>query len=321
MESQARYFLVGSVVSALIFATILFILWVSDVGGDKASRFYIVYFREQGLSGLQVDSQVTMKGIKVGSVSDFTIKPDDVERVKVLLKLEEGTPVKTDTRAVIKRNLLTGLATVELTNTSNSTPILEEIREGESFPVIPEGQTPLDQIANTVPSVINDAGEIVQRLRILLSDENVRNVSLTLENIRKFSEFLGENSQTFTEIALCTKTLAEDTQKLVVAWEKTGREMNVETTKVAQDLTTTLKQITQTAKTLDEETKVLSASWNQNSSRLVLEFTNLARDISVAAQSLSTTLEEFENPRSLVAGPAHDSLGPGESRKEKEGER
>ncbi|MCC6931814.1 MAG: MCE family protein [Deltaproteobacteria bacterium] len=314
MESQAKYFLVGIIVSMLIVAAIFFVLWVSDVDGDKGTRFYTVYFKEQGLSGLQVDSQVTMKGIKVGTVSEFKIRPNDVERVKVTLKLASNTPVKTDTRAVIKRNLLTGLAIIELAHTSNSTPELTEIPDGENYPVISEGQTPLDQLTSSVPNVINDASEVMQRLKYIFSDSNLENITSIIKNMESFSSFLGENRETFSQAANNLKETLENSKKLILAWEKTGRSVDNNVNTATKELVEALNQITETSKTLDEQSKSLTTSLNQNTVKLVSEVSNLARDLSIAAQSLAITLEEFEEPRKVITGPAKGALGPGESR-------
>ena len=44
MESKAKYFFVGIVVSVLIILTVFAILWAADVGEDKKVKFFTVYF-------------------------------------------------------------------------------------------------------------------------------------------------------------------------------------------------------------------------------------------------------------------------------------
>src|SRR5262249_12081003 len=135
------------------------------------------------LDGLQINSDVRMKGIKVGSVASLQISKKNIALVKVNIRVDEDTPVKVDTRATIKRNLLTGLATVDLDKSSQESALLTEVKPDEEYPVIPEGRSELDEVAASVPDLIHDASESIKRLNALLSDENVQLVHDIVANV------------------------------------------------------------------------------------------------------------------------------------------
>ena len=312
MESKAKYLFVGIVVSILIVLGVLSILWVADVGKGEKVKFFTVYFREQGLSGLQTDSTVTMKGIKVGTVTEFAIMPSDVERVRVVLKIAENTPVKVDTRAVIKRNLLTGLANIELTETTNYSPLLVDVPPGERFPVVLEGQTKLDQIASTIPGLIDDTSKLVARANGIVSDDNLKNISATLANLERFTAFLSSNADNFEATAKSLRTFSEDGQHLAASLDKLSRDADKNLESTVKQLNATLKQIEITAKTLDEQSKVVTSSAFQAFDRLTFEIGGLSKDLAVAAQAFANAMEQFENPRAIIIGPPKGALGPGE---------
>jgi phospholipid/cholesterol/gamma-HCH transport system substrate-binding protein len=189
MDSKVRYKIVGFF---LIFHLIVFtflLLWLAGGAGFEKVDRYIVYFQRQSLDGLQKDSLVSMRGIRVGVVEGFVISEDNIERVKVLLKLDNGIPVKTDTRAVIRRNLLTGLAKIDLIGGTQSAELLE-IVDGNQYPIIPEEVTQLDKIADEVPDILEKIDYVAVRLNQLFSEENISSLESTLGSLEKITSEL-----------------------------------------------------------------------------------------------------------------------------------
>ena len=138
MEPEARYTLIGAVVLALVAAAIGGFLWLNSSGRGSDFRFYTVYFEHQSLDGLQVGSAVNMRGIMVGRVERYSIEPDNINRVRVLLRVERQTPVRQNTKASITRNIVTGIARVRLVTPSPPGPELTRAPPGERYPVIAE---------------------------------------------------------------------------------------------------------------------------------------------------------------------------------------
>lgn len=189
MDSKVRYKIVGFF---LVFHLIVFtflLLWLAGGAGFEKVDRYIVYFQRQSLDGLQKDSLVSMRGIRVGVVEGFVISEDNIERVKVLLKLDNGIPVKTDTRAVIRRNLLTGLAKIDLIGGTQSAELLE-IVDGNQYPIIPEEVTQLDKIADEVPDILEKIDYVAVRLNQLFSEENISSLESTLGSLEKITSEL-----------------------------------------------------------------------------------------------------------------------------------
>jgi len=279
MESHAQYTLVGTVVLVLVALTVFGALWLSRAGDSREYNYYTVYFKNHSLAGLQQDSAVTMRGIKVGTVKSFRIAPADIERVKVLLKVDAETPVKTDTEAIVQRNLLTGLAYIDLVRSTSGAPFLMA-RDGEDLPVIPEGRSQLDEITSDVPKMIQEMSGLVAQARAFLTPENQQAAADILANIRTVSEKFASSDSDLSGLAGSLTQLSGNLDTLV--------------------------------KHLDTRTGELTASIQQTSSALALQAQTIGRDIGRAAQGLAVTLDKYQDPKALIAGPAQGALGPGE---------
>lgn len=312
MESHAKYLIVGVTVIVVTVMVVVAVLWIAEVGGEHSTKFYTTYFKEHSLDGLQIDSDVTMKGIKVGSVDAFSISSTDIERVRVTLRMREDTPIKTDTRAVIRRNLLTGLATIDLIRSTQGSKFLERVDLKEEFPVISEGRTELGAIADSIPGLIEDVGDMISRAKGFLNDENRVALKNTFANLQRFTKVLADNDQRFTEmiqdVTTLTHELSEMSKQLKAVTAIAERQME----NVSGELVETLREIKGVASELGERISSVSASVKNAADVISLETTNVSQDISTAAQSFSRTLERFDDPKALILGPREEALGPGE---------
>src|SRR5687767_8906001 len=100
MESEARYALVGTVVLVLLAAMVAAIVWLRREGGGDTKQ-YKIYFARQSLDGLQLRSDVKMRGIVVGSVDSFRISIWKKGSVEVVVRVDDQAPVRESTKAVV----------------------------------------------------------------------------------------------------------------------------------------------------------------------------------------------------------------------------
>lgn len=315
MESRAKYLLVGTVVVVLVIVLVAALLWLSKAGSHRNAEYYTVYFEKQDLAGLQVDSYVLMKGIKVGTVLGLQISARNIEQVRVSLRLDEGTPVKTDTKAVIERNLLTGLAAINLVGGTQSAPRLVRILPGEDYPVIPEGRSELAQIADSIPQLLEQVSELVASLTAVFGEANRNSVSAILTNFEQLSSTLAEKDD---EIGLLVTDLRNATRELVTvgnALEEFSTSANRMLKDIKPDLNDTVKAAKTAVTGISEQSARLTEKISQTSDLLVQDVHNLSQNISETAERIAAAAESFENPRAIITGPSRSSLGPGESSK------
>lgn len=313
MESEAKYTLVGSVIIFMTIGIVIALLWLGKVNPDQITQFYTVFFKTQSLDGLQVDGNVTMKGIKVGKVEGFKISPENIEMVKVTLALNADTPVKTDTEAVIRRNLLTGLATIDLINSSKQSKLLTQIPTDELYPVIPEGKTKLDVFADSLPNLLSNVQELTQHANSFLSEENAVAFHSILANAAEMTESLKSSEQQLKRTLDHLASFGAELERVSKSLTKFTDKSDARFQQVSDELTSALATIRSLAGHLDKQSDEITKTVTSAFDVLRHSMGSMAQDISDATQRIATTLEHYEEPRTILFGKPSGSLGPGES--------
>lgn len=173
METRANYVLIGAFTLAAAAFMLLFGLWAAKYTSDKDWRLYDVIF-DEAVTGLTEGGSVQYNGISVGSVDELSLAPDDPRKVVARVKLRATTPVKVDTFAKLSFTGLTGTAFIQLTGGSPKAALL--VGNGDAVPVIRTEASALQNISET-------ANKLVARLDKVLSEDNIRNITQTLDNI------------------------------------------------------------------------------------------------------------------------------------------
>ncbi|MCC6919220.1 MAG: MCE family protein [Alphaproteobacteria bacterium] len=214
MEVKANHVLIGAFTIATVLAAFIFLVWLGQFSFERRFDDYQIYF-QGGVSGLGPASEVRYSGIKVGEVSDVSLDKDDPRRVKVIIRLEAGTPVKEDTVAAIEAGLLTGVGIVQLSGGSPESPALTA-KEGQHLPVIPARLTGLQELTETAPNLLASAASFLARGNALLSDKNRAAVAETLENARQFSTRLDAVMANIEKASVRLDSITENLDKVMV---------------------------------------------------------------------------------------------------------
>lgn len=175
---------------------------------EKRDIYYIA-FRDVSVTGLQEGSSVKYQGIQVGYVSNISIDPEDIRRVIVEISLDQGTPIKEDTKAEIVFLGITGLKLIELksgTNESLTSPPGSFILAGRSIAEEITGRA--ETLAEKTELVLNNLIQATDKTNadkfLVLVDtvsaavaqinrfikRNERPFHLTLQNTKEFSDNL-----------------------------------------------------------------------------------------------------------------------------------
>jgi phospholipid/cholesterol/gamma-HCH transport system substrate-binding protein len=183
METRAPYALIGLFVVAAIVAVFGFVYWLHNTGGLTERAVYRVRY-ENTVSGMLVGAAVLFNGIRVGEVTDLKLDSKNPNQVIATVAVVAGTPIRTDTKASIDFQGLTGVAVVTLTGGDPQSPLLAA--GGESSPLLiadPMAGENMTQAARTV----------LRRLDTILS-ENSAALKNTVNNLSTFSDALARNS-------------------------------------------------------------------------------------------------------------------------------
>jgi phospholipid/cholesterol/gamma-HCH transport system substrate-binding protein len=311
METEGRYTLVGTLVLAVIALMTLAIVWLAGAADTIAYQNYTVYFKRQSLDGLAVGSPVKMRGIKIGVVDGYDFASTQDETVAVTARIGADVQVHRGAAAYVKRNLVTGIAALEIVNGPKTSPVLEA-SSGERYPVIAEGSSDIEKVAVTVSKLADSGAQIMEKMNNVLSEENQRELSRTLANLNVLSSQLAANKNGLKDLM---KGISEAAEAFRVA----GANIGQATTRVegsfvgvASNADIALKEATVAMEKLQRDADRIAANIQQLSDTGTLELTSVSRDVRTSADVLTTTGQRLSDPRAILFGAGKQQLGPGE---------
>jgi phospholipid/cholesterol/gamma-HCH transport system substrate-binding protein len=192
METRANYALVGVFTLAILAAAFAFVYWFSGIGGaTKRAQVRIVFTGT--VTGLNRGSNVLFNGLRVGEVSDIRLLPDDPQRIYVTADIERTTPVRTDTRARMEAQGLTGVVAIQLIGGEARAPLLLPT-PGQPLPTIFAEKSEFQDLLETARTIAKRVDEVVGKVETLIG-ANEQSVTSTVRDIAKFSKALGDNSE------------------------------------------------------------------------------------------------------------------------------
>lgn len=297
METRANYVLIGAFTLAAAAFMLLFGLWAAKYTSDKDWRLYDVIF-DEAVTGLTEGGSVQYNGISVGSVDELSLAPDDPRKVVARVKLRATTPVKVDTFAKLSFTGLTGTAFIQLTGGSPNAALL--VGNGDAVPVIRTEASALQNIAET-------ANRLVARLDRVLSDENIKNIQGTLDNIESATGALASQREDLSALVVNARIASEklsttlDTTNTAIA--DVDRELVAKLPGLIAKLDSTLNRLDSAAgnadKLLSENRGAINSFTQDGLSQLgptMEELRALVRDL----RKISARLDD--NPAGYVLG-------------------
>jgi phospholipid/cholesterol/gamma-HCH transport system substrate-binding protein len=199
METRAHYVAVGTFVLAVIVLGFIAVVSLGRVEfAQDLTRYYI--FFKGSVTGLSRGSLVQYNGITVGRVVDVRVDPDDLEKIQVTVEIDKNlVKIKTDARAFIDANLLSGVATIQIRGGTREAKDLEP-EAGHRYPIIAAGSSVFQRVTEAGPQLLDRLTVAVENLNDLLNDQNRKAVSDSLQNVRTITETFVAPSKDVSEL-------------------------------------------------------------------------------------------------------------------------
>lgn len=300
MEEKVNYTVVG--VFVLVLATVLIggVLWF---GSGKSYRTqydtYRIYMKES-VSGLNLNAPVRYRGVEIGRVQQISLAPDNIEQVQLTLGIVHGTPIKTDTVALLQTHGLTGLTFIELTGGSRDAPELEK-RPGEDYPVIDTGPSLMTRLDTSVSALLSNLNKTSENINALLDEQNRNSVRKTLADIESLAHALasrqGQIGQGLTDAAHTLQNTARLSDELPQRMRRSADSFD----RMADELARTSSAARATLQNTQQFTDETLPEIHQLAAEL--------RDLTASLRRLSGELEQ--DPAALLHGKTQQR-GPGE---------
>ena len=196
METKANYVAVGVFVLVCVFGVMATLLWLAGAQYSQEFEYYQTNFRGP-VTGLAKGTTVLYNGIGVGRVDDLRFDPNDPQNVIVILQVQPGLNLRTDSVASIESQGLTGGANVEITGGKATSPLLIP-QPGQRYAVIQSKTSTFQQLEETASQLIAKLNVSANRINDLLSDQNRKNFSEILSNLNTTTAALARGSGDIT---------------------------------------------------------------------------------------------------------------------------
>ncbi len=307
MEPRVHYVIVGIFVLLLGSAAVALSLWLAFGQVGYETRGYRVYMTDS-VSGLFIDAPVKYRGVQVGRVRDMGLDPERLDRVQLTLDIDASVPIKEDTIATLTFQGVTGIASIDLSGGSRSSPELQA-EPGERYPVIQAGPSLMTRLDTAVTELMVNLNQAARDLHLLLASDTRVRVDRILENVDVLTATLAERRQ---ELDTGIESFAEFSRHAAAAGaELPGLLERVDTTlasleALAGDIGLASEGVQAQLKAGSDSLQVLSGRTLPEVDALLVEM----RQLTAGFQRLSDRLEE--DPRALLFGPRLDEPGPGE---------
>lgn len=304
-----NYALVGAFVLTLGTVLVAGLLWLASGGAWQTQYDVYLAVEDESVSGLNLDAPVKYNGVNVGKVQSIQLDPAHPQRVNLLFAIERGTPVKEDTLAVLKTQGLTGIAYVELSGGSATSPALRA-QTGAPYPQIKTAPSLAARLENVLTSVLAKLDSTSNNINAILSPDNQAALRSTLADMAVVVHTVAARKESIdsslADAATTLKNTARASTKLDGLAQRIGNSADA-----VQKMGT---EVAKTSVSAGQTVDVVGADVKRFSAETLPELERLLGELSTLSSSLRLLSEQTRrDPSGLIFGRTPVPSGPGES--------
>jgi phospholipid/cholesterol/gamma-HCH transport system substrate-binding protein len=300
MERNANSALVGAVTLFLFMGLVVFVVWLAKLQFNQEYDVYDILFVGP-VRGLSEGGEVHFNGIKVGEVTKIALDKSDPNRVIARARVTSDVPIRTDSYATLEPQGITGVNYVQIAAGTPSKPMLKETVKSGEVPVIRSQRSALSDLLEGGGTVLTRTIEALDRINLVLSDDNVATFGAALDDVQAVTAELRER-----------KAIIADAQKALQSIDATAQSI-AELSKSTESLVTgdgkrSLSQLADAASELKAAAKdargmisKLEGPTTDFASTGLPQLSAAIVTLQSAAESLDRLVGDVEqNPRGLV---------------------
>jgi len=244
----------------------------------------------------------------VGNVREIRLDPRNPERVNLLFAIEQGTPIKADTVAVLKTQGLTGIAYVELSGGAHDAPQLLATA-GRDYPLIRTKPSLSARLENVLTSLLAKLDSTSSTLNSILSDENQAAFKSALADIATVSHAIAARKDALgagiDSAARTFENASRATAQVGPVIERVGRS--------ADAIEKMGNEVARTSASAGKTADALGADVTRFTAETLPELERLLGDLGILTTSLRRLSEQTErDPSGFLLGRRAVPEGPGE---------
>jgi phospholipid/cholesterol/gamma-HCH transport system substrate-binding protein len=297
MEGRGYALVVGVFVIVFAAGIIAAGAWLSR---DRTAYAHYIVASKHGVTGLQPEAPVKLRGVTVGRVETIRFDPRDPQTVLVGIAVVAGTPIGAGTYAQLGYQGITGLSYIQLEDDPRADPA-QRLAAGEAIEMRP---SLFDRLTRAGPQLVDQLDLVLQRAGDLLDDGNRRSLTRSLANAEQATAEIGSLARQLKPGAAAIEPLAADARAtLAKANEALAR------------IETLSDDIKQRAQALDEvgRAAVQVRAAGKDAREVMPRLERLLDDLSSNSQNLNRLIADLEaHPQSVLLGKPPRVPGPGE---------
>ena len=299
METRASHVIVGAFVLLLLIGAAGFLIWLGRYSAEEQFALYDIYFTDS-VTGLTEGGSVRFRGVEVGTVENIAINPLDIGQIRVTIRVKKGTPVRSDARASLELQGITGLVYVQIEGGTNRATMLAET-DKEPYPTIEAEPSRIAQILEGAPDLISRAATLLEELRSFTSDENRQAMREILDNIRNMTSMLASYSAKVDGFLVAGTDLATQATSTAAEYEVLAKDLQTEIKRFGDGTDASLIEVrkaaagfTRVSKQLDDLIKANRRPIDDFTSGGLYEFTQLMIEARTLVESLTRVSQQLE---------------------------
>ncbi len=192
METKANYSIVGFFTVLVIVATFGFIYWMAEYGRGGPMSPLIIRIPGSA-NGLSVGSPVRFNGIQIGAVTDLRIDHDDPAFSIAQTEVREDAPIRSNTKAALEIQGLTGAAYVELSGGVGGESLFQKSQETGKPAMLIADQSSVANLLATADKIMQKADRTISDFQGFVADARGP-LTNTMRNAETFSKALADNA-------------------------------------------------------------------------------------------------------------------------------
>ena len=175
MATRRQHIKLGIFILAV---ALLLAVTLAFVGGQRLWEDDDTYFviSDETISGIDVDSPVTLRGVKVGQVSAVQLDRSDFGRVEVELAVDPEVAIPAQARAFFRRAGLTGQRVIDITGGTTKGGVLPP------GSVIPRGATTLEELEGRADALTTEVRALIEQATGFVAE--LRSITESVEPAR-----------------------------------------------------------------------------------------------------------------------------------------
>ena len=303
MERNANYALVGFASLMLVVGLVIFVFWLARVQFAREYDVYDIVFQGP-IAGLSTGGEVHFNGIKVGEVTDVALDKDDPKKVVAVARVTSGVPIRADSYATLEPFGITGVNYVQITAGSTTRPMLKDTVPKGQIPVIQSRASALSSLLQGGGTVVNSAVETLNRVNRVLSDDNIKSFSGTLQDIQQVADEARKRKQLFADADTAVKSIDSTAASIKSLSDNTNHMVTTDGGPALRNISDAAQQLKAAADQGRIMLEKLQGPTSDFANNGLPQLTAMVVSLRRTSDTLNRLANEIEqNPRGLVSRP------------------